>query len=224
MILITGDVHCPHDILKLKPENFPDGHLTKNDYLIVCGDMGIVWDGSKHDEYWKEWFEQRNYTTLFVDGNHENHPLLNEYPVVGWHGGKVHQIMPSVLHLMRGQIFDIEGSSFLALGGAKSHDIEYRIEGLSWWREEVFSQDDYIEAIRNLRKRDFLVDYVISHDCPSHVLPAIGSYLERNEHTDMLEKIYQQIGYTRWYFGHHHVNMTLPENMRCLYEDIIEVK
>ena len=37
-----------------------------------------------------------------------------------WHGGKVHRIRPHVLHLMRGQIFELEGFRFFTMGGAKS--------------------------------------------------------------------------------------------------------
>ena len=36
------------------------------------------------------------------------------------HGGKVHRIRPHVLHLMRGQVFDIEGHTFFTMGGVKS--------------------------------------------------------------------------------------------------------
>lgn len=44
MIYITGDTHCPFDISKLKPHHFPEGQiLTKEDYVIICGDFGAVW-------------------------------------------------------------------------------------------------------------------------------------------------------------------------------------
>ena len=52
--------------------------------------------------------------------------LYNDYPVEEWHGGKVHKIRDSVLHLMRGEIFDIDGKKFFAFGGAKSHNIQVR--------------------------------------------------------------------------------------------------
>lgn len=32
-----------------------------------------------------------------------------------WQGGKVHEIEEGILHLMRGQIFEIEGKTFLHL-------------------------------------------------------------------------------------------------------------
>lgn len=38
--------------------------------------------------WWRSWLNDRPFTTLFVDGNHENFDLLNAYPVENWHGGK----------------------------------------------------------------------------------------------------------------------------------------
>ena len=51
--------------------------------------------------------EEKPFTTLYVDGNHENFDRLYGYPIENWQGGKVHKIRPSVLHLMRGQVFEI---------------------------------------------------------------------------------------------------------------------
>lgn len=61
---------------------------------------------------------------MFVDGNHENFDKLYQYPEKDWHGGRVHEIRPNVLHLMRGHVFDIQGHSFFCMGGAMSHDID----------------------------------------------------------------------------------------------------
>ena len=50
--------------------------------------------------------------------------MLNALPERLWHGGRIHEVRPHVLHLMRGQVFDIEGYTFFTMGGAASHDIE----------------------------------------------------------------------------------------------------
>ena len=71
-----------------------------------------------------DWLEGKPFTTLFVDGNHENFDRLYAYPVEEWHGGKVHKIRPSVIHMMRGQVFAIDGKSVFTFGGASSHDID----------------------------------------------------------------------------------------------------
>ena len=61
--------------------------------------------------------------SLFVSGNHENYDLLRNYPISQWHGGLVQAIRPSVLHLMRGQLYNICGKRIFTMGGASSHDI-----------------------------------------------------------------------------------------------------
>ena len=68
-----------------------------------------------YEKYWLDWLDNKNFTTLFVDGNHENFTRLYNYPVEEWHGGKVHKIRDSVIHLMRGEIFDIDNKKYLHL-------------------------------------------------------------------------------------------------------------
>ena len=41
-----------------------------------------------------------------------------------WHGGHVHKIREHVIHLMRGEMFDLDGKKIFAFGGARSHDID----------------------------------------------------------------------------------------------------
>lgn len=82
MIFITGDTHMPIDMGKLSRERFPiQDQLTKDDYVIICGDFGGVWDGRWHDKRCMDDLNARNFTTLFIDGNHENFDLLDRMPV-----------------------------------------------------------------------------------------------------------------------------------------------
>lgn len=198
MIYITGD--CHKDFSRFTLENFPEQkEMTKDDYVIICGDFGGVWwsrndKGSKTDDFDLNWLEDRPFTTLFVDGNHENFDELYQYPVKEWKGGKVHEIRPSVLHLMRGEIFEINGKKIFAFGGARSHDIkdgiiewdeegkwketasqwkkegkQFRINHYSWWEEEMPSDEEIRNAWTNLDKHDFKVDYIVTHCCSSFV-------------------------------------------------------
>ena len=92
--------------------------------IAVCGDFGGIWDSSNTEKYWLDWLEKKKFTILFVDGNHENFDLLNAFPVTEWNGGKVHVIRKNIIHLMRGQVFTIEGIRFFTFGGGQSHDIQ----------------------------------------------------------------------------------------------------
>ena len=85
MILITGDIHGSHDISKLDNTKNPIfKKLTKEDYLIICGDFGLVWYNDMADTLWRTWLDEKPFTTLFVDGNHENFDLLYEFPEEEW--------------------------------------------------------------------------------------------------------------------------------------------
>ena len=126
MVYITGDCHA--DFHRFAKPCFPEQkEMTKDDIVIVCGDFGGVWDyqgETKQEEYWLDWLESRPFTVLFVDGNHECFTRLYEYPQKEYCGGRVHELRPHVLHLMRGEVFIIQGKRFFAFGGASSHDIQ----------------------------------------------------------------------------------------------------
>ena len=106
MIYVTGDTHAEFEH-RFNTRNFPEQkEMTKDDYVIVCGDFGGIWNvgqESRNEKYWLDWFEGRNFTLLFIDGNHENFDRLFEYPLVEWHGGKVHKIRPHVIHVLHNQ-------------------------------------------------------------------------------------------------------------------------
>lgn len=88
-IFVTGDTHGTLDAEKL---SMLRGKLTADDYIIVLGDFGVCWNNNGHDSYTREFRGHFPCTVLFVDGNHENFTLLNDYPVEEWHGGKVHRV------------------------------------------------------------------------------------------------------------------------------------
>lgn len=124
MVYITGDCHA--DFRKFSTRNFPEQkEMTRDDFVIVCGDFGL-WHDSEEERYWLSNLEERQFTLLFVDGNHENFDRLygNEFEVVNFHGGAAHKIRQNIFHLMRGYIYDLCGCSFFAFGGARSHDIQ----------------------------------------------------------------------------------------------------
>ena len=99
--------------------------LTKEDYIIICGDFGLCWAKDKTFEYHCKNFAEKPYTILWVQGNHENYDMIGEYPLEEWHGGKVrHIIRDKVILLERGQVFEIDGKTFFTFGGASSHDIQ----------------------------------------------------------------------------------------------------
>lgn len=225
MIFITGDTHCPIDIHKLNKSNFNDNDLTKNDYLIICGDAGLVWYGrNKEDEWWQKWLNKKNFTTLFIDGNHENHNKLDEMPVEIWNGGEVHKLKDSVYHLMRGQVFEIDGLKFFTMGGAESTDKEYRKENVSWWAREMPSDEEYQEGLMNLDKHNWEVDYVITHAAPDNIQYRLCPWYKHNKLSNFLFTIDKDLKFKHWYFGHYHDDRQIDDEHTLVFNNIIRIK
>lgn len=225
MIFITGDTHVPIDISKLNKKNFNDSNLTKDDYLIICGDVGLTWFGrDNEDEWWQKWLNEKNFTTLFIDGNHENHNKLDEMPVEIWNGGKVHKLKDSVYHLMRGQVFEIDGLKFFTMGGAESTDKEYRKENVSWWAREMPSDEEYQEALMNLDRYNWEVDYVITHASPDNIQYRICPWYKHNKLSNFLFTIDKDLKFKHWYFGHYHDDRQIDDKHTLVFDNIIKIK
>lgn len=247
MIYITGDTHS--DFSRFTEENFPiQSEMTKDDYVIICGDFGGVWtfEGeSSREKELLDWLDNKNFTTLFVDGNHENYTRLYNYPIEEWKGGKVHKIRDSVLHLMRGEIFDIDNKKIFAFGGAKSHDIQdgilnldeeekiyeyrkrgayFRIRNFSWWDLELPTNQEMENGIENLEKINYKVDYIISHCCPTSIQALINPTYKRDILTDYLQQISEKCTFKRWYFGHYHDYKQVNSQFTLLYENIVPLE
>lgn len=224
MIYLTGDLHGGIDIHKLSKRNFDDSALTKSDYLIILGDFGLIWNSppTHEEEYWLNWLSKKNYTTLFIDGNHENHLLLNSYPVTTWNGGKIHKICDSVFHLMRGQIFTIDNHTLFTMGGADSIDKAWRTISKSWWPEEMPNKEEYTEGIQNLRLFNHQVDYIITHTAPTSIVnQLIPEIKPPDQLTNFLEAIKAGTQYKHWYFGHFHEDRDIDKKHTLLYYNII---
>lgn len=248
MIYITGDTHS--DFSRFNEENFPiQTEMTKDDYVIICGDFGGVWtfeEESSREKEMLDWLDSRNFTTLFVDGNHENYTRLYNYPVQEWNGGKVHKIRDSVLHLMRGEVFNIDNKKFFVFGGARSHDIQdgilnldeeeriyeyrkrgafFRIRDFSWWDLELPTNEEMENGIRNLEKADYKVDYIISHCCPTNIQALLsGGRYKKDSLTDYLQEISEKCTFKKWYFGHYHENRQINSAFTVIYEDIVPLE
>lgn len=225
MIYITGDTHGSIDVGKLNTRNFPrQKEMTKDDSVIICGDFGCVWDGSKEDRYWQKWYDKKSFTTLFVDGNHENHKLLAEFPKANWSGGMVHRTQSSVLHLMRGEIFTIGDAEVFCMGGASSHDKHLRKADVSWWEEEIPSKEEFNHAIENLERANWHVDYIVTHCAPKSIQAKIASWYENDAVTSFLQLVEENCKFKHWYFGHYHVDMDVDEKHTALYDLIVPLE
>ena len=224
MIYITGDTHIPVDIGKLSTKRFPQQkEMTKSDYVIICGDFGGVWDGSNEEKYWMKWLKSKNFTTLFVDGNHENFDILYNLPIVEFCGGMAHKVDDGIYHLIRGEAYNIDGKKFFVFGGASSHDKERRTEGKNWWKEELPTDEEYAEALNTLERIGWAVDYIITHCAPNRVVKKLNPDYSFDRLTTFLETVRQKAKFHYWLFAHYHDNKIIDERYVLLWEQIVQI-
>ena len=133
MVYITGDLHG--DLARLSAPDMRQ--VKKGDTLIVCGDFGFIWNGDRREKKILKRLGALPYTLLFLDGRHENYDLLAAYEESEWHGGRAQVIEGNLVHLMRGEIYDIEDESYFVFGGGESDDHDLRADSKTWWEAEM---------------------------------------------------------------------------------------
>lgn len=226
MIFVTGDMHgCKKNfegIPKLKAFCEKQGdNLNEDDCIIICGDFGFLWHEKHVSELELKLLEGLKPMILFVDGNHENFPLIYSYPVEEWNGGFVHRITPWLLHLMRGQVYQIDGKNIFVMGGGYSVDKCVREKGVTWWPEEMPDEKEYGTALNNLERVRWKVDYVCTHVAPQRIHDLINTGKPHDDLVRFLQEIDGRLEYEQWFFGHYHRDSQVDARHRLLHCDVV---
>ncbi|MGI6106988.1 MAG: hypothetical protein ACOX8B_03540 [Lachnospiraceae bacterium] len=132
---------------------------------------------------------------------------------------------------MRGEVLHIGGHKIWCMGGAESHDKEWRTPFESWWPGEIPSDKEWEHAEETLRRER--PDVIVTHEAPGSALDPVdvgspGS-TPVSEHFDRILDIIanEQIPVKEWYFGHHHQDkegIYRGIRFRCLYQTIEAIK
>lgn len=243
MIYVTADPHgdCSNII------NFArNNNLTTNDSIIIAGDASFLFEkrANMKELLMLHKLKKVACKILFIDGNHENFDRLNSYPQKEWNGGLVHMITPNLIHLLRGQLYSLEGMTIFTFGGAFPHEkciildpkslgyveevkrcekenIYYRVKGIDYWNEQIPSEDEMVEGWSNLEKSGYQVDYIITHSAPVSVEKIIyrQDNLEVDRLSDYLEKIRNKVTYRKWICGHYHITKKIDEKFQIVNQN-----
>jgi len=214
-IYLIGDVHGDFEkILYFK-------HIIENNKLIVLGDFGLVWNNQSNTSL--DILEAFNTEIYFLDGNHENFDMLEQYPIIEKHGGKVSVIRKNIFWLRRGEIYNIDNNKILTVGGAFSIDKCYRVEYISWWKQEEINFEEIQNTLSNLNKHNNQVDYILTHTCPNTLREKMFEFTTKksDSNTDFFDYLVDDkiINFKKWYFGHFHEDISY-ENFSCLHNNI----
>ena len=171
-----------------------------------------------------------------MDGNHENHALLNALPEEMWNGGRVHRVGERVYHLMRGELYDLYGSRVFTFGGARSVDVDRREDGFSWWKErgaswwpeEEPSAEEIAYGQRQLTEHLDEIDYVITHETPLLARASItrSKAIDPDYRLPALFDTWYALledapRFRQWYFGHMHVDQVITSKLRGIHNQIL---
>lgn len=152
---------------------------------------------------------ERSIPTHFCEGNHDCFQSLRELRKSG-----IVAVAPHVYWQPRGSVLELaDGRRVLFMGGAKSCDGYWRIEGTDWWPEEEILHADDIEDLPQE------VDVVISHTLPEEfMVPAFcgtrveaevirqskGWDLSPDPSRKLLSRVLAHCRPKYWFGGHFH--------------------
>jgi len=185
--------------------------IEGSDNSIQIGDFGIGFAG----DYWHEKVADlhTNPNRRFIRGNHDDPGRCRE--TAGW--------------IPDGTVQD----DVMFIGGAWSIDAGRRVEGVSWWRDEENSWEDFyrfIDIYAQVKPR-----VLITHDCPTEISKtmfidsglSLGDTAFKTRTGTALQNMFELHQPEQWYFGHWHHTKTYLENdtkFMCLgIDDFIDV-
>ena len=214
MIYVTGDIHGDYEAFAERGLS----RLKSGDKLIICGDFGFVWDGSKEERKRLEKLSKKKYDILFVDGAHENFELLGEYKEVDLYLGKGCKLARNIYRLKRGEIYKIDGKTVFALGGGLPPFADNDAEAAS-----MPTDGELKAAVDNIQGLHRRVDLIITHEAPASVKRLIDRDAVVNDLNIFLDTVMKNTAYGHWYFGSLHQDRPVSDRLTCVFEEVHKV-
>lgn len=242
-IYARGDTHG--DLRPLNQFAY-EADTTRDDLLIILGDAGYNYYVTKTDRtdkyindgadrYWGK-LSKLPLTIAIVQGNHECPAWLIEgYKQVEF-GGSVayqHPTAPNVFYLKNGEIYVLNGRTFLVMGGADSIDktlreipTDEKRNVKNWFPEEQMTDLEFEQAELNLDLHDRKVDYVLTHTCPISKQPRevflpLSGLIPDIRQEEIFEQMYPTFEFGQWLFGHYHTDRWIDDRFRVLFDTTV---
>jgi hypothetical protein len=196
-LYILGDHHGDYDGLIAGIDHYDIRDCT----IIMVGDGGIGGAPRKKQlktiEFLNQKFAKRNIKYMAIRGNHDDPAYFD--------GSIAH---PNFELIPDYTIKEINGQTFLFVGGAISVDRVDRKEGISYWRDEVFVLDE---------ERAKHADVLITHSAPNWVGPGkdrINYWISRDTllwdelvvERSLHDRLVELVAPRKLYCGHFHVS------------------
>jgi len=228
---LLGDTHGNANVILASLKRFETQEVTQ---IFQVGDFGF-WPG-KHGQAFTSFVNtqlaQRGMTMYVTPGNHEDYTQINSWHVFedGWKRAR-----NNILVAPRGHRWEIDGVSFVSLGGAPSVDREYRLQVQRstgypvWWKEEDITREDMDKTMEG-----GYADVMLAHDAPFGV-PDIERRIAGNpmnfSDADLRyayegrKKMAEVVDVVRpKYFFHGHYHFKVENHIKTFNEDVTQVR
>ena len=97
-----------------------------------------------------------------------------------------------------------------------------RINHVSWWKQELPTEEEMSFGLSNLENNGNKVDYIVSHCCPQQIASLCG-FFSSDKLTSYFDSIYEKTDFSRWFFGHYHDDKQILTKFIMLYEQIVRI-
>lgn len=202
-ILFAGDIHGNEDHAEWLFKHASANGVT---HIISCGDFGY-W---VHFRFGKKFInrvahlaEQNNIRFYWVDGNHENHDILDD--LVRKHGADSPIPTPNewLRYIPRGCRFTIGDKTIMGYGGAYSVDWKQRVAGHTWWTQELINEY-HLETIPAEK-----VDILVTHEAPLGLEISYKDQIPVSvRQRELVSEIVEKVQPDYHFCGHHHTRAT----------------
>lgn len=212
-IAVSGDWHGDKAWAKVALYTLADYGIN---IVLHVGDFGF-WPGNsgqKYLHYVNKVLKEKNMTLIVTLGNHEDYVQISRFTPHPDHPGFVYdENFPNILVANRGTRWNLEGVSFMSLGGGNSIDYAGRTEWVNWWKAERISLADVYAA-----SEGGYADVMITHDCPAGV-DIFGSHRDAGngwskdaisyavESRYALRQVLDNVKPEILFHGHYHMNL-----------------
>jgi Icc-related predicted phosphoesterase len=214
-LLIVGDVHVNFESFVKHINKAIDKH-GQFKYIIQLGDFGYWPNLFNFEKRYldrhlviKNYFDNSETPLLWVDGNHEDHSILQK--VENFNESEHNMFGQNVFYKERGSWLELDKHVLFFIGGANSIDKHIRTENIDWFKEEEVS---YGQSVKILKKAEKLKEVGKPIVVFSHTMPYDG-------HFDSIMRIYKKgcsfqnkfmfeilktLQPVKWYHGHYHID------------------
>jgi hypothetical protein len=148
--------------------------------ILHLGDFGVGFGsegGTKYLNRLQKKLLKEKMIILVTLGNHEDYARIADLPLVTsgeWKG--MIRLSSQILLFPRGYRFELEGTSFVSLGGANSIDRFGRLPNISWWEGEQISMGDVYRTLEG-----GTADVFLGHDTGINVPIPLNNHRDEGD-------------------------------------------